>query len=145
MKNIYRYRNNSFFRKKAIENTYINIPFTSIKYKTKYIYVRTHKLPLSPTFLKQLYIMSLSAEVRDLKKCLPTLSKLQKDYIKLVEDENEECVVKLTSYTELIDELKKHVKKESMKYSRMIITNPHFTQALEIENGKKDFFSPLPF
>ena len=89
--------------------------------------------------------MSLSAEVRDLKKCLPALNKLQKDYIKLVEDENEECVVKLTSYTELIDELKKHVKKESMKYSRMIITNPHFTQALEIENGKKTFVYPYPF
>ena len=87
--------------------------------------------------------MSLSAEVRDLKKCLPALNKLQKDYIKLVEDENEECVVRLTSYTELIDELKKHVKKESMKYSRMIITNPHFTQALEIENGKKKLlFTP---
>ena len=59
--------------------------------------------------------MSSSAEVRDLKKCLPALNKLQKDYIKLVEDENEECVETLTSYSELIDELKKHVKKESMK------------------------------
>ena len=90
--------------------------------------------------------MSSSAEVRDLKKCLPALNKLQKDYIKLVEDENEECVETLTSYSELIDELKKHVKKESMKYSRMIITNPHFTQALEIENGKKKLlFRPYPF
>ena len=85
--------------------------------------------------------MSSSAEVRDLKKCLPVLDKLQKDYIKLVEDENKECVETLTSYSELIDELKKHVKKESMKYSRMIITNPHFTQALEIENGTKNFYS----
>ena len=78
---------------------------------------------------------SSSVEVRDLKKNLTALSSLQNDYIKLVEEEDADCGEAIAYYSQLIDELKKNVKKESLKYARLIVTNPHFSNALEIENG----------
>ena len=83
-----------------------------------------------------------SSEVRELKKSLPALTALQKDYISLVEEEDADCGEAVAYYTELIDDLKKRVKSESMKYARMIVTNPHFSEALEIENGKLLHCSP---
>ena len=78
---------------------------------------------------------SSSVEVRDLKKSLTALSALQNDYIKLVEEEDADCGEAIAYYSQLIDELKKSVKTESLKYARLIVTNPHFSNALEIENG----------
>ena len=81
--------------------------------------------------------MSSSVEARELRKSLPALRTLQKDYIRLVEEENADCGEAIAYYAELIDDLKKRVKSESMKYARMIVTNPHFAEALEIETGKR--------
>ena len=80
--------------------------------------------------------MSETIEARDLEKSLPALCTLQKDYIKFVDEEHVDCKEILVKYTELIDGMKKSVKSESMKYARLIVTNPHFAQACEIENGK---------
>ena len=80
--------------------------------------------------------MSLAVEIQDLKKSLTALNNLQNDYIKLLEEENGECEDALAYYKQLIDELKKNVKGESLKYARLLVINPHFTHALEIENGK---------
>ena len=79
--------------------------------------------------------MASSVDVKDLKKSLTALSGLQNDYIKLVEEEDADCGEAIAYYTQIIDDLKKSVKIESLKYARLIVTNPHFSQALEIENG----------
>ena len=80
--------------------------------------------------------MSVSNETRDLKKNLLALNNLQNDYIKLLEEEDAECEDALAYYKQLVDDLKKNVKGESLKYARLLVTNSHFTHALEIENGK---------
>ena len=80
--------------------------------------------------------MSASIETRDLKKTLSAISNLQNDYIKLLDAEDAECEDALAYYNQLVDELKKNVKGESLKYARLLVTQPHFTNALEIENGK---------
>ena len=80
--------------------------------------------------------MTSSSEARELKKSLPTLRSLQKDYIRLVEKEDADCGEAAAYYTDLINDLKKRVKSESMKYARMIITNPHFSEGLEVESGR---------
>ena len=80
--------------------------------------------------------MSASIETRDLKKTLSAISNLQNEYIKLLGAEDAECEDALAYYNQLVDELKKNVKGESLKYARLLVTHPHFTNALEIENGK---------
>ena len=84
--------------------------------------------------------MSVSNEIRDLKKSLSALNNLQNDYIKLLEEEDAECEDALAYYKQLVDDFKKNVKGESLKYARLLVTNSHFTHALEIENGKLETF-----
>ena len=72
----------------------------------------------------------------DLKEQLSALLALQDEYIKLVEEENPECSESLNYYNELIDELKKNVRKSSAKYARSILQNEDFHHCLASPNGK---------
>ena len=72
----------------------------------------------------------------DLKKKLEALLNLQDEYIQLVEEENPDCSDTAAYYTELLDELKKGVRKNSMKYAKTIIQNEHFQHCLATPNGK---------
>ena len=70
-----------------------------------------------------------------LKKKLEALLALQDEYIQLVEEENPDCVEPLSYYTELLVELKKTVRKNSMKFARTIVQNECFQQCLSTPNG----------
>ena len=72
----------------------------------------------------------------DLKKKLEALLALQEEYIQLVEEENPECSETAAYYTELLEELKKSVRKNSMKYARTIIQNEYFQKCLMTHNGR---------
>ena len=72
----------------------------------------------------------------ELKKKLEALLALQDEYIQLVEEENPDCVEPLSYYTELLVELKKTVRKNSMKFARTIVQNECFQQCLSTPNGK---------
>jgi len=71
----------------------------------------------------------------DLKKKLEALLALQEEYIQLVEEENPDCSETAAYYTELLEELKKSVRKNSMKYARTIIQNEYFQQCLMTPNA----------
>ena len=71
----------------------------------------------------------------EIKKKLEALLALQDEYIQLVEEENPDCSEPLSYYTELLEELKISVKKNSMKYARTIIQNEYFQHCLAAPNG----------
>ena len=75
----------------------------------------------------------------DLKKKLEALLALQEEYIQLVEEENPDCSETAAYYTELLEELKKSVRKNSMKYARTIIQNEYFQQCLMTPNGRDNW------
>ena len=71
----------------------------------------------------------------DLKEKLSALLALQDEYINLVEEENVECAESLIYYAELIEELKKNVRKNSAKYARSILQNENFHHCFSSPNG----------
>ena len=71
----------------------------------------------------------------EIKKKLEALIALQDEYIQLVEEENPDCLEPLSYYTEPLVELKKTVRKNSMKYARTIVQNECFQHCLSTPNG----------
>ena len=83
------------------------------------------------------------ASAGEVSRLANALYSLQKQYLHLVENEDPECDSAFNYYNELSEELKKKCE-ASMKYSNMLVQNPHYQEAFQAGNGNFAFILDKP-
>ena len=94
-------------------------------------------IPVLQKYRKSSQQVDVCAEpkMKELKQNLNSLLALQKEYIKLVEEESPDYSESLSYYTQLLEDLKKQVKIEPIEYAKTIAQNPDFQQCIQPPNG----------